>query len=374
MNAYGWGAMMRDFCFLEDMGRKVGEWGDVIVRGGYQAESRKGKKDNRRRLPKSHTGWKRKQAARHAKREMLAAYLESLDIEIDLLPVGMERRSLSQSTWDSNLKRPLLSIEFKLYSPSRDGLHTNPYTLVTHRNLISRTLIEIMRSHFPLHQLRCRKQKENALPEWVPPIVHSSLDNPQTFVLPDCYIPATIDFPLPNAKGTHYHKLDPTLTFSELLRGTRFVEFPTIHVFDPTMTDFRGIIIDKSGRIARHPQYEQRLPKRRKIDSQVITGLLAGYNTDNDSDPENNSTLNHAVLETMGTYSDTDPGDDGPSGNSSDHGEDHGDDLEGSTHSETEEPPMEPQKLLELVRQARGVAGEDLAEWSDGTHDGIEEF
>lgn len=112
MNAYGWGAMMRDFCFLEDMGRKVGEWGDVIVRGGYQAESRKGKKDNRRRLPKSHTGWKRKQAARHAKREMLAAYLESLNIEIDLLPVGMERRSLSQSTWDSKYAGSLGVVSF----------------------------------------------------------------------------------------------------------------------------------------------------------------------------------------------------------------------------------------------------------------------
>ena len=34
------------------------------------------------------------------KRDILKRELDSLDIEMDLLPAGMERRTLNQSTWD----------------------------------------------------------------------------------------------------------------------------------------------------------------------------------------------------------------------------------------------------------------------------------
>lgn len=88
---------MRDYSFLEEVGRKAGEWGDEIARGGYQADLSKKGKDER----KSNHGGRRRAVPRGTKRQTLKSYLESLDIDIDLLPNGMERRISSQSTWDS---------------------------------------------------------------------------------------------------------------------------------------------------------------------------------------------------------------------------------------------------------------------------------
>src|SRR5262245_629201 len=37
MNEYGWGTMMDDYVFLEEVGRNVGEWGREIARGGLMS-------------------------------------------------------------------------------------------------------------------------------------------------------------------------------------------------------------------------------------------------------------------------------------------------------------------------------------------------
>jgi hypothetical protein len=93
MNTYGWGTMMRDYCYLEDIGRKVGEWGNEIVRGGYMAENVRGRKAvNGRKSGKPPPG--------KSKRETFRAHLEALEIDVGLLPTGMERRTLNQSTFD----------------------------------------------------------------------------------------------------------------------------------------------------------------------------------------------------------------------------------------------------------------------------------
>ena len=94
MNAYGWGTIMRDYCYLEDIGRRVSDWGSEIVRGGYTTNIGASKASRTR----SSSG--RRPATGKSKRDLLRAQLETLDIDIELLPAGMERRNLNQSTFD----------------------------------------------------------------------------------------------------------------------------------------------------------------------------------------------------------------------------------------------------------------------------------
>lgn len=99
MNQYGWGSMMDDYVFLEDVGRRVGDWGREIVRGGFgmrgsAVRGRGGDGRGRGRGPGNG------HAAGRTKRDILKQQLENCDIDMDLLPAGMARRNLNQSNWD----------------------------------------------------------------------------------------------------------------------------------------------------------------------------------------------------------------------------------------------------------------------------------
>lgn len=364
MNAYGWGTMMRDYSFLEEVGRKVGDWGSEIVRGRYQAERGKTRKVDS--LRKTNVRGKR---TRGTKRDTLKSYLESVDIDIDLLPNGMERRGLSQSTWDPKLGRPLLTIEFKFYPSSTstvENARTQLHTLITHRNPISKTLLDILRSHIPQQPLQSRK---HSLPDWVPPLVHPHPEDPEGFVHPDCYVHASPDFHYqPTAQAEFYHKLDPTLPLSELLRNTHFVEFPTIHIFDRDASSFRGTVVDKTGRITRHQQDEAygRAPKRRKTNAQAISGLLGDYGSSSESEEDQPPKKDGLMM--LGNYSDYEVME-AASGSHLPHDiDDDAGDPEGSSSSEVEETPLEPEMLLELMKQARQAADEDI-DWGDESQD-----
>ena len=94
---------MDDYVFLEDMSRKVGDWGKEIVRGGYSF----GNGDNRGRGRGRGTGMKGRGRGGggsggfgRTKRDVLKLQLEARDIDMDLLPMGMERRKVNQSSWD----------------------------------------------------------------------------------------------------------------------------------------------------------------------------------------------------------------------------------------------------------------------------------
>lgn len=91
MNKYTWGTMMNDYVFLEEMGRKVGNWGDEIVRGGYRNATDAGG----RGVAKMRKGGTR------TKRDVLRLQLEARGIDMGLLPHGMERKKVNQSSWDA---------------------------------------------------------------------------------------------------------------------------------------------------------------------------------------------------------------------------------------------------------------------------------
>lgn len=101
MNQYGYMALMSDYVFLEEMGRQVGEWGKDIIKGGYEMRSNsRGIARGRDRGRGRGRGRGGVAAANRTKRDALKMQLDFRDVEIELLPVGMERRTINQSTWD----------------------------------------------------------------------------------------------------------------------------------------------------------------------------------------------------------------------------------------------------------------------------------
>lgn len=94
MNKYGWGTMANDYVYLEEVSRKAAEWGDGIVRGGFLAAGR-GRRPGQSKETRSAP-----HASSRSKREVLKAQLDALNIEMEILPPGMNKRRLNQSTWD----------------------------------------------------------------------------------------------------------------------------------------------------------------------------------------------------------------------------------------------------------------------------------
>lgn len=79
--------MMDDYVYLEQLTRQVEGWGREIAEGGW-ARTRGG-------------GAKRIATRRSSsKRETLKQRLELMDIEMELLPKGMQRARENTSTWD----------------------------------------------------------------------------------------------------------------------------------------------------------------------------------------------------------------------------------------------------------------------------------
>lgn len=102
MNRYGWGAMVDDYVFLEEVGRRVGEWGTEIVRGGLGRGGQAGTARRGGVRARGRGGRGRPfGGAGGSKRDFLSLQLGFRDIEMDVLPPGMERHRLNQSSWDS---------------------------------------------------------------------------------------------------------------------------------------------------------------------------------------------------------------------------------------------------------------------------------
>jgi hypothetical protein len=98
MNEYGWGTMMDDYVFLEDVGRHVGDWGMEIGRGGFSMRSSERGRGRGRGRARGRGGSGGGNA--RTKQDVLKQQLELRDIDMELLPAGMERKKLNKSIWD----------------------------------------------------------------------------------------------------------------------------------------------------------------------------------------------------------------------------------------------------------------------------------
>ncbi len=95
MNQYGWGSMLDDYVFLEDVGRLVESHGVSISRGRYSSTTNRGHRPGTR----GRGGFK--PPGRGNKRDTLQTQLSFRDIYVEFLPEGMERKKLNLSKFDS---------------------------------------------------------------------------------------------------------------------------------------------------------------------------------------------------------------------------------------------------------------------------------
>ena len=354
--------MMDDYVFLEDMSRKVGDWGKEIVRGGYSF----GNGDNRGSWRGGGRGTRGRGrgggggggGSGRTKRDVLKLHLEARDIDMDLLPIGMERRKVNQSSWDykyvfkfmknillteetTRNQTALLTIEFKFHKPLNPFAplqpRERPFTLITHKNNVKSSLLTLIRSHMKTDRKNHCK-KESSYPEWAKRLVSPDPeDDPESFTNPQCVMQALISHQL---RGPAYYSFDPSQPLINLLRHTHFVEFPTIEVWE----EFQGIIVDAQGVVKQSE--DERQQKRRKLNPKAgrlaINDLLGEYGSEEEEQAPN-------MLAALDSYAES--GDDN-------------DELNGS--DDEGEIEIDPAILLDLLRQARErTVEDDVVDWGD---------
>ncbi|KAF8505680.1 hypothetical protein F5888DRAFT_1896710 [Russula emetica] len=322
MNRYTCGTMMDDYVFLEDMSRKVGEWGQGIVRGGYgyghSYGTLQGGRRGRAKTGPGPPGKTWSGGISRKKRDILKSQLELRDIELDLFPSGMERRTLNQSTWDSKKRTAFLTVEYNIHHPPTLDTSPNdaqePYTLLTHRNNFDLSLRDLFQSQI---SQRSRKKSGADLPAWF------------AFI-----------------------KLDSERKLSTLLRNKHFVEFPTIEVWEEGA--FRGVLFDGVG--AFESQGGQRPIKRRRLDvtkgRAAIVGLLGGYGSEDGEEVD-------TALTRLGEYEGSDEENEQPTTSEEADTDTDGVTEDGDDDEEEPQATVDPETLLAMVREAQRRLGED---------------
>ncbi|KAF9452189.1 hypothetical protein P691DRAFT_661591 [Macrolepiota fuliginosa MF-IS2] len=394
MNKYGWGSMMDDYTFLEDVGRSVGEWGREIVKGGWGDRGRgRGGGRGRGRGGRGMMMKGRERGGRgrggKAKKEVLKVQLEARGIEVELLPNGMERRKLNQSAWDPKSQKGHLTIQFKFHPsaetrPSSDTIQ--PFTLLTHRNGLSTPLLALVQKHIrdrlskkPTNKTTSTSEQSSTIdsfPSWISPLVLPPPEDPENFTMPTFVIAAPSDpllvarsialLPMRNqaTKPKPYYSLDPSETLLQSLRGTQFVEFPLIEVWE----QFDGVIVDKkTGGVKRVGESAEPQRKRRRFNPEegkkAIIGLVSGYGSDEEEGRKDD----------LVEYVESDEEDDGnevvmEQDNVIDEEMEVGDEDE---EGEDEDVDVDPTVLLELMQRAKREGkwieegGDDSDDFSD---------
>ncbi|KZT74288.1 hypothetical protein DAEQUDRAFT_720449 [Daedalea quercina L-15889] len=316
--------------------------------------------------------------------------LDLRDIEMEMLPNGMERRILNQSTWDFKNRTALLTIELKFHPPP-DPLQPSSqqtrlsFSLLTHRNALERPLLEVMRSQVAE---RKKSKKGDPFPAWISSLIFPDPDDPEGFNMPVCVMRTPLD-PLAALNARHgprpghvrceaFYKLDPAEPIGANLKHKNFVEFPTIEIWEDS--SFHGTIVDDQGSVQR--EAEEPAPKRRKMSvregKKAINGLLGGYG----SEEEGEETEEKKVLGLLGGYAGSDDEDqiDGKTdarlqvGVTSPY--DDGlldEDAEGETDDEAEAAPEDLAVLLEQLRKAGALRDPGADGQLEGMVDGDEE-
>ncbi|KAJ3743339.1 hypothetical protein DFH05DRAFT_1198383 [Lentinula detonsa] len=421
MKDYTWGTLMSDYTYLEDVGRKVADWGATISKGAYtipqtgrDAHGMKGR--GMRGGRGQYRGRGGASGVPKTKRDVLKMQLEMQDVSMDLLPPGMERRQHNQSIWDFKNQTAHLTIEFKFYPPQdpTNSKQLPSFSFLTHRNSIKTPLLSLVanqvRDRRNAEQKRDKskgKQKaaadtdkhvtgQSIFPPWLLEFVEeiSTSDSEQTTSSPfDSLIRAPI---LPTAltiTGTRpnaaYHRILPTVPLLTALRNTHFVEYPTLELWP--QGEFSGIIADQHAETQAREAFGQQLiyergdlrpeddssemaerrAKRRKIElkagKKAISGLLDGYGSQDESGQEGERKAEddrpaQSGLKMLGAYSDSD-------------------DQDGKIEVDSDEDvEVSPEVLLELMRKAQGRSSwpddskdDERVDWGDDDSEGGEE-
>lgn len=104
MNEYGWGKMVDDYVYLEEVGRQVAGWGRDIASHGLEQRNHF---NPRGRGRDGGRGGRSKLSGRGMdKLDLLSRQLAAWDVDMDVLPRGMERHKKNKSYWDSKYVVP----------------------------------------------------------------------------------------------------------------------------------------------------------------------------------------------------------------------------------------------------------------------------
>ncbi|KAK2466461.1 hypothetical protein APHAL10511_002103 [Amanita phalloides] len=327
--------MMNDYVFLEDIGRKVADWGNEIVRGGYMNVTNMRGRGGRRGAVARGKGTR-------TKKDVLKLQLEAQDIEMEQLAHGMERKRANQSFWDFKKKTAQLTIEFKLHVPTEP-----PFRMLTHRNDMNTPLLKLVQTHVS-------NAKKSHVPPWAKSLVTPDAESPPPyFVMPaqrDDY--PTVEL-VTHPNKSVYYQFNPTQPFSTLLKGTQFVEFPTIEVFE----EFKGTVIDTAGFVSRIGDVnDQPRVKRRKIAMQSILGEYGS----GEEDQEDAGVRNEPRMLVEYTDSVSEEGEESA---------EESDEMDGGDV----DVKVDPSVLLQLIHEARdsGRWEDEEVEWSEGTEEGV---
>lgn len=343
MKEYGYGTLMNDYVYLEDVGRKVKEWGRDISRRKYQVTE------------PDRTGGK---IRRKSKNEAFQLQLEIREISRILLPPGMERKKLSQSCWDSRLrsssffisyhgvlndmhtyrqKKIYLTVEF-VFSKGHEV--NDSIRLMTHKNNIDQPLLTLLQTHVGEKLKKVtRRGKSKANPkdsindettlEWLKELVFPNPpDQLESFAPPLCLLRPTEPLnssertSLKRLKSRTYHSLDPFQKLSQSLRQKEFIEFPLIEVWEKDAFIESGFVETEKGDSWYEKVVEEtgeRPRKRRKVEVMgkkqgvaVVKGLLGGYGSSGDEEEEDGDQGSPKALDRLGQYEESD--DQGESG------------------------------------------------------------
>lgn len=355
MNQFGYGALMNDYVYLEEVGRQVGDWGREIVNGGYTNEPRRARGRGGMRGAATDRGTR-------TKKDVLKMQLDTRDIDMSLLPPGMERKKLNQSCWDFKCvihfasflrsfilehrhKTAFLTIQF-VFHPPVDPLRPphipqdKPITVTTHRNDIDHRLLSILQKQV---SDKPKNKRDARFPAWLTGLVVP--EDEEAVVPPACYMLAPTD---PSRKTPAYHKLDTSRKLGTALRFKEFVEFPVIEVWEEG--GFSGDVVAEDGSVEHRPDDGERSRKRRKLDVRqgkvAIKGLLGDYGSEEDESVQ----VGPNGLEKLDGYEDSD--------NDQEHAEEWEDDGE---------PFQDPAALLEQIKSTGALPAEDDDEvdWGD---------
>ncbi|KAH8105940.1 hypothetical protein BXZ70DRAFT_886772 [Cristinia sonorae] len=415
MNQYGYMALMNDYTFLEEVGRKVNEVGREIVQGGYQSQNggsngtanQRGGRGRGRGRGRGGRGQEQTSSyhkvGNTSKRDVLRMELDFRDIEMDMLPVGMEKRTLNQSTWDPTLKTALLTVELVFHPPKDPYAPSSqapdpPITILTHRNRLDETVGQCISARIAE---RVKSKKEKQVPQWLQDLVIPDPSDPESFQPPTCVMPTLLD-PLASLqsgstsslrpghiKRHGHYKLDFNQTLQTALAHKHFVEFPTLEIWEKDA--FTGTLVDDGGAVMLDDDFDERRPKRRKLGARegkkAISGLLGDYGSDEDEDEGGAEAQEEKnVFDLLAGYAGSD--EDDPAPPEPNDLEDDGltdDDAEGETDDELGEDvnPEELAKMLESLREAgalRDTSGdgnitariedEEQVDWGDSEDDG----
>lgn len=271
----------------------------------------------------------------------------------------------------SRTQAAFITIQFKFHPPAEASStpefgSLRSFTLLTHRNSLLTPLLSLVQKHIRDYQNRKPATKSNkfgdapSLPVWLPSLIIPPPEDPENFTIPTFTIATPSDpillarsTTLPSGSVPHqnslsvkpkaYYNLDPNESLTQCLRGTQFVEFPMIEVWQ----QFSGALVDKTTGNVRclGGEIEPRT-KRRKIDPEggrkAINGLVGDYG----SDDEEGDGAGQSKMEGLVGYAESES-----DGMEEDNTVD--DEIGNEDSDEDEDVEVDPAVLLELLQRAK---------------------